>query len=224
MANFSVEWLSKSCYNTVTGRVDVKEDTTLGRHCRTTSQICGEVFPRAPSTYTRVSVEAKLHNEVSQDVDVEALANKTAKDYTPSSPNSNCGYTTGSESEVGDDIEGEFALQRRLRTKFTTDQISRLERTFNKHKYLGATQRRKIAEKLKLSETQVRVKTWFQNRRMKLKREVQDLRPEFFAPPASLLPPLVYVAAPSFQHHTLGLTMPQHGTHHMPYTRRHGTK
>uniref|UniRef100_A0A3P9ADW5 Homeobox domain-containing protein n=1 Tax=Esox lucius TaxID=8010 RepID=A0A3P9ADW5_ESOLU len=140
MANFSVEWLSKSCYNTVTGRVDVKEDTTLGRHCRTTSQICGEVFPRAPSTYTRVSVE--------------------------------------------------FALQRRLRTKFTTDQISRLERTFNKHKYLGATQRRKIAEKLKLSETQV--KTWFQNRRMKLKREVQDLRPEFFAPPASLLPPLVY--------------------------------
>lgn len=67
-----------------------------------------------------------------------------------------CGYTTGSESEVGDDSEGESALHRRMRTKFTSDQICRLERTFNKHKYLGTTQRRKIAEKMKLSETQVR--------------------------------------------------------------------
>ncbi|XP_052354201.1 ventral expressed homeobox [Oncorhynchus keta] len=122
-------------------------------------------------------------------------------DYTPSSPNNSCGYTSGSESEVGDDSDGEYALHRRMRTKFTSDQICRLERTFNKHKYLGTTQRRKIAEKMKLSETQV--KTWFQNRRMKLKREVQDLRPELFSTPASLLPPLVF-AAPSFQHQAPG--------------------
>lgn len=69
-----------------------------------------------------------------------------------------CGYTSGSESEVGDDSEGESGLHRRMRTKFTSEQICRLERTFNKHKYLGATQRRKIAEKLKLSETQVRAR------------------------------------------------------------------
>uniref|UniRef100_A0A4W5M7K7 Homeobox domain-containing protein n=1 Tax=Hucho hucho TaxID=62062 RepID=A0A4W5M7K7_9TELE len=141
MANFSVEWLSQSFYNTSTDQVDIEEDTTFDR----------------------------------------------TRSHMPYS----CGYTTGSESEVGDDSEGEYALHRRMRTKFTSDQICRLERTFNKHKYLGTTQRRKIAEKMKLSETQV--KTWFQNRRMKLKREVQDLRPEFFSPPASLLPPLVYM-------------------------------
>ncbi|KAJ8014518.1 hypothetical protein DPEC_G00041060 [Dallia pectoralis] len=82
------------------------------------------------------------------------MDNKSTEEYSPSSPNNSCGYTTGSESEVWDDVDGEFGFHRRLRTKFTPDQISRLERTFNKHKYLGATQRRKIAEKLKLSETQ----------------------------------------------------------------------
>uniref|UniRef100_A0A8C6LCU5 Homeobox domain-containing protein n=1 Tax=Nothobranchius furzeri TaxID=105023 RepID=A0A8C6LCU5_NOTFU len=55
-------------------------------------------------------------------------------------------------------------LQRRVRTKFSLDQIRRLEKIFRKHKYLGAVERVKTAPRLK---------TWFQNRRMKLKREVQ---------------------------------------------------
>lgn len=46
------------------------------------------------------------------------------------------------------------------------------------------------------------VKTWFQNRRMKLKREVQDLRSEFMCVPAALLPPVL------FQHHYLGGQLP----------------
>ncbi|CAB1343447.1 unnamed protein product [Coregonus sp. 'balchen'] len=201
MANFSVEWLSQSFYNTSTDRVDIEEDTTYDR---TRSHMPCVVVPRAPSMYNQVSVEPKVPTEVILHVDMKELATKD--DYTPSSPNDSCGYTTGSESEVGDDSESESALHRRMRTKFTSDQICRLERTFNKHRYLGTTQRRKIAEKMKLSETQV--KTWFQNRRMKLKREVQDLRPEFFAPPASLLPPLVYAAAPLFQHQAHGGQLP----------------
>lgn len=70
-----------------------------------------------------------------------------------------CGDTSGSESEVGEeDGEGDAAhQQRRLRTKFTSEQIGKLEKTFDKHKYLGAMQRRKIAERLNLSETQVGV-------------------------------------------------------------------
>ncbi|KAG7271446.1 hypothetical protein CRUP_018363 [Coryphaenoides rupestris] len=131
---------------------------------------------------------------------------------TPQAPPcDSCGYTSGSESEQGDDSEGEAGLHRRMRTKFTPEQISRLENTFSKHKYLGATQRRKIAEKLNLSETQV--KTWFQNRRMKLKRDHQDMRPDFFPAPSGLqlLPHFLYPPAPAFQHQALGGQLPLYG-------------
>lgn len=133
---------------------------------------------------------------------------------------------------MGDDSEGEAAQQRRTRTKFTSEQISRLEDTFSKHKYLGSVQRRKMAEKLNLSETQVgwksclqkfpfffkcviinhncrrvsQVKTWFQNRRMKLKREVQDLRPEFLSVPAALF----------FQHPVLSGQLPAYSSGSWP--------
>ncbi|XP_041867082.1 ventral expressed homeobox [Melanotaenia boesemani] len=158
MANFSVEWLSKSYY----------EDSEQTQDA--------EVYPKVQS-------------------DVEEFARSR---YSPTSPNKialfslpdSCGYASGSESEVGEDSEGESAPQRRMRTKFTSEQISELESTFRKHKYLGATQRKKIAEKLNLSETQV--KTWFQNRRMKMKRQVQDTRPGFLTVPVALLPPFLF--------------------------------
>uniref|UniRef100_A0A4W6F845 Homeobox domain-containing protein n=1 Tax=Lates calcarifer TaxID=8187 RepID=A0A4W6F845_LATCA len=156
MANFSVEWLSRSYY----------EEPPL-----------------------------QVHSEVHRET--EEFTKEPRREFSPTSPNSK--FTAeqlrlhlGSESEVGDDSEGEATQQRRMRTKFTSEQISTLENTFSRHKYLGATQRKKFAEKLNLSETQVGVchwvKTWFQNRRMKLKREVQDLRPAFLSVPAALLP------------------------------------
>ncbi|XP_071378269.1 ventral expressed homeobox [Centroberyx affinis] len=166
MANFSVEWLSKSYYTT-------QRDTEEG------------ILP-----FKDASLQPKLNTEAFLHTEIEELAKESRNQFTPTSPNNSCGYTSGSESEVGDDSEGEATQQRRMRTKFTSEQIGKLENTFSKHKYLGATQRRKIAEKLNLSETQV--KTWFQNRRMKLKREVQDLRPEFLSGPAALLPPLLF--------------------------------
>lgn len=74
------------------------------------------------------------------------------------------GYSSGYESEAassecpsvddGMDAEREGA-QRRVRTKFTPEQIQKLEKIFNKHKYLDAGERAKTALKLNLSETQV---------------------------------------------------------------------
>ncbi|KAM3606034.1 uncharacterized protein V6R79_009679 [Siganus canaliculatus] len=148
------------------------------------------------SYYEDTTLDSKVRGEM------EEFTQIPRSQFSPTSPNNSCGDTSGSESEVGDDSEVEAAQQRRMRTKFTSEQISRLESTFSKHKYLGAIQRRKIAEKLNLSETQV--KTWFQNRRMKLKREVQDLRPDFLAVPAALLPPAL------FQHHVLSGQFPAH--------------
>uniref|UniRef100_A0A673C945 Ventral homeobox n=1 Tax=Sphaeramia orbicularis TaxID=375764 RepID=A0A673C945_9TELE len=112
------------------------------------------------------------------------------------------GYSSGYESEV-EQTEGlsldevmeveKDEPQRRVRTKFTTEQISKLEKIFSKHKYLDAGERVKTAQKLNLSETQVR--TWFQNRRMKLKREVQD----YLAPQ---IPPVLLQPRAPVQYHT----------------------
>ncbi|OCT69976.1 hypothetical protein XELAEV_18036902mg [Xenopus laevis] len=70
---------------------------------------------------------------------------------------------------------------RRLRTAFSPQQISKLEQAFNKQRYLGASERKKLATSLMLSEIQV--KTWFQNRRMKLKRQIQDQQHSLVPPP-----------------------------------------
>ncbi|XP_068114996.1 homeobox protein VENTX [Hyperolius riggenbachi] len=62
----------------------------------------------------------------------------------------------------------------RARTKFTLEQLSELEQTFKVHRYIGAIEKKRLSKELNLSETQV--KTWFQNRRMKFKRENQEAR------------------------------------------------
>ncbi|XP_069652791.1 homeobox protein MSX-2-like isoform X1 [Haliaeetus albicilla] len=89
---------------------------------------------------------------------------------------------------------------RRLRTAFSAEQLSTLESSFQRQQYLGAAERRKLAGRMRLSEVQI--KTWFQNRRMKLKRQLQELRTEPFCsaplpygPQSGGVPlPLTYVA------------------------------
>lgn len=60
--------------------------------------------------------------------------------------------------------------RRRRRTAFTNGQLKTLEHKFTKKKYLSINERNNLAKSLKLSDTQV--KTWFQNRRTKWKKEV----------------------------------------------------
>ncbi|PKU43545.1 protein very kind [Limosa lapponica baueri] len=102
----------------------------------------------------------------------------------------------------GPEEPGGRAGGRRLRTAFSAEQLSTLESSFQRQRYLGAAERRRLAGRMGLSEVQI--KTWFQNRRMKLKRQLQELRMEpFCSPPlpygpqSSVVPlPLTYVARP----------------------------
>ena len=61
---------------------------------------------------------------------------------------------------------------RKSRTVFTDLQLRVLEKTFSDQKYLDTSSRAKLAQTLGLNETQV--KTWFQNRRMKWKKETNQ--------------------------------------------------
>ncbi|NWU42860.1 VEX1 protein, partial [Hylia prasina] len=62
----------------------------------------------------------------------------------------------------------------RSRTKFSAAQLQELERSFHQQRYIGAGEKRRLAAVLNLSQSQI--KTWFQNRRMKFKRQTQDAR------------------------------------------------
>ncbi|KAI3380346.1 hypothetical protein SNEBB_003315 [Seison nebaliae] len=59
---------------------------------------------------------------------------------------------------------------RRVRTVFTEKQLKYLEERFAAQKYLSSEDRKELSRQMSLSQLQI--KTWFQNRRMKWKKEV----------------------------------------------------
>ncbi|XP_030628135.1 ventral homeobox [Chanos chanos] len=226
--SFSVDWLAQSYHDSSPKQeLENMERTTPAPY---RPHIPCVVQPRPPTSYDKVYLQPKPKVVRTAQKDTELIEDKEASFIPPLHPRAcsspsfseNSGYSSGYESEaaasecpsIEEGTEGEReGSHRRIRTKFTPDQINKLEKIFSKHKYLDAGERVKTALKLNLSETQVR--TWFQNRRMKLKREVQDLRTEYFAPTFS---PMIFPPIPSVQYHCIngqGLTFGP--APHMPY-------
>ncbi|KAM3913967.1 homeobox protein VENTX [Leptodactylus fuscus] len=193
---YSVEWLSESSLKT-------PSTTTLPNmdllRCR-----LGQALPYGMESNISLlsgmerSTGGTGYNEKENHID-----NKTALYQAPSTPQDTHGFSVSrkafqevsaqrpssvqekcqlSDSEslkspeaMSEDSEESTS---RTRTKFTTEQLQELEKSFKDHRYIGSSEKKRLSKVLKLSENQI--KTWFQNRRMKFKRQTQDERVEAF--------------------------------------------
>ncbi|XP_013139466.1 PREDICTED: homeobox protein E30-like [Papilio polytes] len=72
----------------------------------------------------------------------------------------------------GSNVRKKIQKNKRKRTTFTTEQLKVLEKTFASSKYLNSEHRRDLSKVLGLAEKCLKV--WFQNKRMKEKREASE--------------------------------------------------
>ncbi|XP_062870012.1 ventrally expressed dharma/bozozok antagonist [Trichomycterus rosablanca] len=193
--HFSVEWLSQSSQVPYNSQAMNQSSSWISAALDRPST-SGTVPESLPGFYSRRADNIENQRIQSEPVGPTQSFNNTPKQETRMNnavtlhhvPES--GFSSGTEEEEtsGYESEGGRSLSpmaskepapstspgtgRRARTAFTAEQIESLERAFKRNAYLGAQDKAELCKRLNLSDKQIR--NWFQNRRMKLKRTVQD--------------------------------------------------
>ncbi|RNA31262.1 barH-like 2 homeobox [Brachionus plicatilis] len=113
------------------------------------------------------------HNSTFYEEEEQIYLNESLNENSHSSETrrsrSRSGERSRSRSRSSSTSSSNLKKNRKSRTAFSDYQLNSLEKSFEKHKYLNVQDRIELASRLNLTDTQV--KTWYQNRRTKWKRQ-----------------------------------------------------
>lgn len=105
---------------------------------------------------------------------LDALFEMTSKAFDRNESGEKASDPSADHLNLFNNRASQIKKKRKSRTAFTNHQIFELEKRFLYQKYLSPADRDEIAQSLGLTNAQVI--TWFQNRRAKLKRDVEELK------------------------------------------------
>ncbi|XP_047467582.1 homeobox protein notochord [Mugil cephalus] len=129
--------------------------------------LSGHGLPMAPAPY--VYSPNMLHSAIHTQPGYSVYC------YPPFTYQSTCRgafYAQASMSKVNAGLHSfktKGGKSKRMRTSFTSEQLSRLEKEFARQQYMVGSERFLLASALQLTEAQVKV--WFQNRRIKWRKQ-----------------------------------------------------
>lgn len=122
------------------------------------------------------SSDLRMHRMAPYPVVTNTGVNNLQRNYN-NSDNTNNSSSNTNIGVSGAGGGGKSAKTKRIRTIFTAEQLEKLESEFARQQYMVGPERVYLASTLQLTEAQVKV--WFQNRRIKWRKQYIETQPRY---------------------------------------------